>query len=110
MQQAIAALTPAPDYLLIDWVRLPQTPIPQFAQPKADRMMASVAAASILAKVHRDQLMQEFDQRYPLYYFGAHKGYGVAKHLAAIATLGACPIHRRSFAPLAHQPQLFDPA
>jgi len=110
MQQAIAALAPAPDHLLIDWVRLPQTPIPQIAQPKADRTMASVAAASILAKVHRDQLMQAYGEHYPTYHFGAHKGYGVAAHLDALTTYGPCPLHRRSFAPLAHQPQLFDPA
>lgn len=110
MQQAIAALAPTPDHLLIDWVRLPQTPIPQIAQPKADRTMASVAAASILAKVHRDQLMQAYDEHYPTYHFGAHKGYGVAAHLDALTTYGPCPLHRRSFAPLAHQPQLFDPA
>lgn len=110
MQQAIAALAPAPDHLLIDWVRLPQTPIPQIAQPKADRTMASVAAASILAKVHRDQLMQTYDACYPAYHFGAHKGYGVAAHLAALAAHGPCPLHRYSFAPLARQPQLFDPA
>ncbi len=110
MQQAIAALAPAPDYLLIDWVRLPQTPIPQHAQPKADRTIASVAAASILAKVHRDQLMRAYALPYPAYGFAAHKGYGVAAHLAALAAHGPCPLHRCTFAPLARQPQLFDPA
>lgn len=109
MQQAIAALVPTPDHLLIDWVRLPQTPIPQMVQPKADRTMASVAAASILAKVHRDQVMQTYDASYPAYHFGAHKGYGVAAHLAILTTHGPCPIHRHSFAPLARQARLFDP-
>lgn len=108
MQQALAALSLMPDHLLIDWVRLPQTPIPQTVQPKADRTMISVAAASILAKVHRDQLMLAYDACYPLYRFGAHKGYGVAAHLTALTTHGPCPIHRRSFAPLARPPQLFD--
>lgn len=108
MQQALAALSLMPDHLLIDWVRLPQTPIPQTVQPKADRTMISVAAASILAKVHRDQLMLAYDVCYPLYRFGAHKGYGVAAHLTALTTHGPCPIHRRSFAPLARPPQLFD--
>ena len=65
---------PAPEHLLIDWMRLPQVAIPQSAQAKADRTMASVAAASILAKVHRDQLMVAYDGCYPVYGFGAHKG------------------------------------
>lgn len=108
MQQALAALALTPDHLLIDWVRLPQTPLPQTVQPKADRTMVSVAAASILAKVHRDQLMQSYDECFPVYHFGAHKGYGVAAHLHALAAHGPCAIHRRSFAPLARQPQLFD--
>jgi ribonuclease HII len=72
--------------------------------------MVSVAAASILAKVHRDHLMQGYELPYPAYGFAAHKGYGVAVHLAAITAHGPCPIHRCTFAPLAHQPQLFDPA
>ncbi len=110
MQQAIAALAPPPDYLLIDWVRLPQTPIPQIVEAKADRRIASVAAASILAKVHRDHLMRVYELPYPAYGFAAHKGYGVAAHLAALAAHGPCPIHRCTFAPLAQQPQLFEPA
>lgn len=109
MQQALAALALVPDHLLIDWVRLPQMLIPQTVLPKADRTMISVAAASILAKVHRDQLMQAYDERYPAYHFGAHKGYGVPAHLRALALHGPCAIHRRSFAPLARQGQLFDP-
>lgn len=108
MQEALAALALTPDHLLVDWVRLPQTPIPQTVQPKADRTMISVAAASILAKVHRDRLMEMYDERYPAYRFSVHKGYGVAAHLRALTTHGPCPIHRRSFAPLARQPQLFD--
>jgi ribonuclease HII len=110
MQQAIAALAPAPDHLLIDWVRLPQVAIPQSAQAKADRTMASVAAASILAKVHRDQLMVAYDGCYPVYGFGAHKGYGVTAHLAAIEQHGPCAIHRHTFAPLARQPLLLESA
>ena len=110
MQQAIAALAPAPEHLLIDWMRLPQVAIPQSAQAKADRTMASVAAASILAKVHRDQLMVAYDGCYPVYGFGAHKGYGVAAHLAAIEQHGPCAIHRHTFAPLARQPLLLESA
>ncbi|MEJ5246914.1 MAG: ribonuclease HII [Caldilinea sp.] len=108
MQEAIAALSPAADYLLLDWVRLPHIGLPQQAEPKADRTMASVAAASILAKVHRDRLMQEYDRRYPEYRFAVHKGYGVAAHCAAIERFGPCPIHRRTFAPIAQRATLFD--
>jgi ribonuclease HII len=108
MQQAIAALQPPPDYLLVDWVRLPQVPIPQRSQPKADRDIVSVAAASILAKVQRDRWMVALDEQYPQYGFAGHKGYGAASHLAALDRWGPCPEHRRSFAPLA-QAALFRP-
>ena len=108
MQQAVAALACPPDHLLIDWVRLPQVAIRQISQPKADRTMATVAAASILAKVHRDQLMLEYDQAFAGYGFAAHKGYGAAQHLAALAQLGPCVLHRHSFAPIAHHLTLFD--
>jgi ribonuclease HII len=76
--------------------------------PKADQKMASVAAASILAKVTRDRLLEELGEQYPLYGFGEHKGYGTARHLAAISTHGACAEHRHSFAPLAPRPTLWD--
>lgn len=108
MQQAVAALTCAPDHLLIDWVRLPTLAIRQLSQPKADCSMATVAAASILAKVHRDHLMVAYDCTYPGYGFAAHKGYGVAAHLAAIAQQGPCALHRHSFAPIVQQSTLFD--
>ncbi len=108
MQQAIMALACQPDYLLIDWVRLPQVAIQQLSQPKADRTMATVAAASILAKVHRDQLMIEYDQTFAGYGFAAHKGYGAAQHLAALAQRGPCALHRHSFAPIARHSTLFD--
>ncbi|MCS6826858.1 MAG: ribonuclease HII [Caldilinea sp.] len=108
MHEAIAALSPAADYLLLDWVRLPSIGLPQQAQARADRTMASVAAASILAKVHRDRLMQEYDRRYPEYQFAVHKGYGVAAHCAAIERFGPCPIHRCTFAPIARRATLFD--
>lgn len=110
MQQAVAALACVPDHLLIDWVRLPHIAIRQISQPKADRTMAVVAAASILAKVYRDQLMTDYDLQYPGYGFAAHKGYGVAAHLAAIAQLGPCTLHRHSFAPIARQTTLFNPS
>jgi ribonuclease HII len=107
MRQAILGLTPAADFLLLDWVKLPQVNLPQHSQSKADQTMVSVAAASILAKVHRDQHMLELHQQYPVYQFAAHKGYGTAAHRAAIRQYGPCPIHRLSFAPLAQQPTLW---
>jgi ribonuclease HII len=107
MAQAIQSLTPAPDYLLIDWVRLPLVNIPQHCAAKADATMVSVAAASILAKVHRDRLMVALDAEHPAYGFAAHKGYGAAAHLAALTHLGPCPEHRHSFAPIAQAPGLF---
>jgi len=100
MQRAIEQLSPPADYLLIDWVKLPQVKLPQESHKKADRDIVSVAAASILAKVYRDQHMTELDARYPNYEFGRHKGYGTAVHLAALALHGPCPVHRYSFAPV----------
>lgn len=108
MQQAVTALVCVPDHLLIDWVRLPNLAIRQLSQPKADRTMASVAAASILAKVQRDQLMTDYDHLFPEYGFAEHKGYGVARHLAALAQQGPCVLHRHSFAPIAQHVTLFD--
>ena len=106
MQRAIAALEPAADYLLLDWVRLPAVNLPQTATVKADRRMASVAAASILAKVARDEWMVQLAHRYPEYGFADHKGYGSARHLTALVRLGPCPEHRRSFAPLSRSASL----
>ena len=85
MQQAVQALQPPPDHLLIDWVKLSQLNIYQLSLTKADQKIVSVAAASILAKVHRDQLMVELDAQHPRYGFAQHKGYGTAAHRAAIA-------------------------
>jgi ribonuclease HII len=107
MQRTLAALPLAPEGLLIDWVRLPDVPLPQIARPKADRDMVSVAAASILAKVTRDRRMVAMEDEYPGYGFAAHKGYGAPRHLQALRTLGGCPEHRRTFAPLAGQLALF---
>ncbi len=107
MANALQQLSPTPDYLLIDWVRLPQISIAQQSSIKADAHIVSVAAASILAKVHRDQLLIELDRIYPAYHFAANKGYGSDAHLRAIAQHGPCPIHRRSFAPLRTQLSLF---
>lgn len=100
MLEAIAQLSVQPEYLLIDWVKLAETEIPQQSLTKADVHIVSVAAASILAKVYRDRLMVKMDQLYPEYKFAKHKGYGAALHMAAIEQHGPCPIHRHTFAPI----------
>lgn len=110
MLQALAALALAPDFLLIDWVRLSECDLPQLCVPKADQKMASVAAASILAKVTRDTMMEEMAVVYPGYGFAQHKGYGTAQHRAALHTHGPCPEHRHSFAPIAQPTSLGDMA
>ena len=108
MVEALAMLGVRPDFLLIDWVKLPQTGLPQICVPKADLKMVSVAAASILAKVTRDTLMEGIGALHPDYGFEAHKGYGSARHLAAMSAHGPCPEHRFSFAPIASHTPLFD--
>ncbi len=100
MKKAIKNLGVTPDFLLIDAVKLADVIIPQKNIIKGDRISASIAAASIVAKVHRDKLMRELHEEYPLYGFDCHKGYGTKEHLAALAKYGPCPYHRRSFAPV----------
>jgi ribonuclease HII len=107
MRAAIDALTPRPDYLLIDWVKLSGVNIAQESRIKADRDLVSVAAASILAKVYRDQWMTLLHEDYPLYGFADHKGYSTLAHRAALDRHGPCPQHRYSFAPLAQPLTLF---
>ena len=97
MAQAIAQITPAPDYALVDGTHLPEISLPAAAIPKGDTLIQSIAAASIIAKVTRDRLMIELDETYLGYGFQIHKGYGTLLHRQAIAQLGPCPIHRRSF-------------
>jgi len=108
MIAAIHALAVPPDYLLIDWVKLPEVALRQESSIKADQRIVSVAAASILAKVHRDELLIALHEHYPPYGFVHHKGYGTQAHLAALTAYGPCPAHRHSFAPVAQQPTLFD--
>lgn len=108
MMDAVTALAIQADYLLIDWVRLPQCALHQESFVKADQRIVSVAAASILAKVHRDRLLTMLSDQYPLYGFARHKGYGTAAHRAALAQHGPCPEHRHSFAPIANRVTLFD--
>jgi ribonuclease HII len=108
MAAAVRALQPGADYLLIDWVRLAEIDLPQQSLVKADVTVASVAAASILAKVYRDGLMAACGAAHPAYAFAANKGYGTAEHLAALEKWGPCAEHRRSFAPIARPATLFE--
>lgn len=102
MQRAVAMLHPQPEALVIDAVNLQSVvPLPQLAVNYGDTLSLSIAAASIVAKVARDRLMARLDSQYPGYDFARHKGYGTAAHQAALKRLGPCPIHRRSFAPIA---------
>jgi ribonuclease HII len=97
MLAAIAALTPAPDYVLIDALRLKQCFLPQKAIIKGDSISASIAAASVLAKTYRDALMTEYESTFPMYGFASHKGYGCAVHYRAIREHGASQLHRMTF-------------
>ena len=99
MMEAIGQLEPQPQHLLIDAMKL-DLPIPQTSIIKGDANSLSIAAASIVAKVTRDQMMEEFDREYPGYDFAQNAGYGTANHLAGLHQLGVTPIHRRSFEPV----------
>jgi ribonuclease HII len=100
MNDALAQLSPLPPHALVDGRPVKTLSVPQTAIVKGDTRSYSIAAASVLAKVTRDRLMLEYAAQFPEYGFAEHKGYGTAKHLAAIAAHGACPIHRKTFAPL----------
>lgn len=100
MRRAVEALDPAPESLLIDARKLADVPIPQRAIVHGDALSISIAAASIIAKTTRDAIMRELDARYPGYGFAKHKGYPVREHYDALERLGACEVHRRSFAPV----------
>lgn len=97
MRQAIGNLKVKPDLLLNDAVTIPEVVIPQVPIIKGDAKSVSIAAASIVAKVTRDRLMEEYDKVLPGYGFASNKGYGSAEHIKALQTLGPTPIHRRSF-------------
>ena len=99
MMEAIGQLEPQPQHLLIDAMKL-DLPISQTSIIKGDANSLSIAAASIVAKVTRDQMMEEFDLEYPGYDFAQNAGYGTANHLAGLHKLGVTPIHRRSFEPV----------
>ena len=97
MRQAISKLDPVPQVLLNDAVTIPGVAIPQVPIIKGDAKSVSIAAASILAKVTRDHMMEEYDKDYPEYGFASNKGYGSAEHIAALKKYGPTPIHRRTF-------------
>jgi ribonuclease HII len=96
MCEAVNKLSVQPDILLIDALEIPE-PVKQVSIIKGDTLSASIAAASIIAKVTRDRMMEEYDRVYPGYDFAKNSGYGVPKHIAALKELGPCPIHRRTF-------------
>ena len=100
MLTAVSRLRPAPHALLMDWVPIKECPLPHQTVVKGDARSLSIAAASILAKVARDELMVQADGRYPGYGFARHKGYATRAHLRCLSELGPSPIHRRSFSPL----------
>ena len=107
MQEAVAGLCVVPDLVITDFVVLPTLPCPQRNLVDGDARCATVAAASIVAKVTRDRMMLEADKQFPEYGFARHKGYGTADHLAALDRHGACSIHRRSFSGVWRQGELF---
>ncbi|MFO1488398.1 MAG: ribonuclease HII [Verrucomicrobiota bacterium] len=108
MNEALAGLPSAPQHVLVDGRPVKTMRFAQTALVKGDAKSYSIAAASVLAKVTRDRLMLDYDRRFPGYGFAEHKGYGTPQHLAAIAKLGPCAIHRKTFAPIrAREPELF---
>jgi len=107
MAEALARLAVMPELIITDFVTLPALPCPQKNLVAGDRRCASVAAASIIAKVVRDRIMVEVDRRFPVYGFARHKGYATPEHLAALDLYGPCPIHRRTFAGVWRQGELF---
>lgn len=97
MQRAVEALPVPCDYAMVDGNRMPPLPVPGETIVKGDAKSASIAAASILAKVSRDRVMMQYHEQYPAYGFNAHKGYGTRTHYAALEAYGPCPIHRLTF-------------
>ncbi len=100
MQRALAQLELFPQHLLLDAVRLPAVSLPQTVLIKGDVRCLSIAAASVLAKTARDELLLSLEEEYPGYGFARHKGYGTAAHRQALQVKGPCPLHRLSFAPI----------
>lgn len=108
MRLAVQQIAPAPDYLLIDGVDTIDWPCPQQPVVQGDSTSYSIAAASVLAKVHRDRLLVEFDEVFPGYGLARHKGYCSREHMAALARLGPTPQHRKSYQPVAQRMLAFD--
>ncbi len=108
MTRAVAGLKPEPDFVAVDGNRLPPWHYPSRAIVRGDSLVAAISAAAILAKVTRDREMGELDTRFPGYGFAVHKGYGTARHLAALAKLGPCVAHRRSFKPIRQEGEQVD--
>jgi ribonuclease HII len=102
LARAIDHLSVRPDFVLLDFFTLPQLHLPQRGLAHGDALSLTIAAASIIAKVTRDRWMVDQDDSHPGYGFARHKGYGTAMHKAALARLGPCALHRRSFAPVGH--------
>ena len=100
MKLAIDQLSPPPEFLLIDYLSLPEVPLPQKGIVDGDSLCFSIACASIIAKVTRDRLMIELDSSYPGYGLAQHKGYCTEKHVLNLKRLGPSPVHRRSFHPV----------
>ena len=100
MRRALLGLPSSPSYVLVDARRIPECPVPQRGIVHGDALSLTIAAASVIAKTTRDAHMADLDARYPGYGFAAHKGYPTPQHETALRALGACPIHRRSFAPV----------
>jgi len=106
MRRALEALGVRPDYVVVDALHLPGLPVPQDAVIGGDRTCAPIAAASIVAKVHRDGLMRRLHQSWPAYGFALHKGYGTNAHLEALRKHGASPVHRLTFRGVRHPDEL----
>lgn len=105
MRRAVEGLRLKPVKVLVDGNRLPVLDVLAEAIVKGDAKIPAISAASILAKVHRDRWCADYDRVFPQYGFATHKGYGTAEHLAALNEHGACPQHRKSFAPVANLPR-----
>lgn len=106
MREAVSRLPSPPEHVLIDGLPVPNFPSPQTAVIRGDSLSLSIAAASVVAKVTRDRIMDKLDALYPHYGFRRHRGYATSEHLAALREHGPCPLHRLSFSPVA-QPELF---
>ena len=100
MRRAVGQLAISPDYLLIDGIDTIDWPCPQQSVIQGDSLSLSIAAASVLAKVHRDRMLVALDSQFPGYGLASHKGYAAPEHLAALARLGPTPLHRKSFSPV----------